>query len=228
MSSARARARTRGAAPRTARAAGAGRTSARTRRAQRRRRWYGLFVLLALAAVAVGVAASHPFSDAVKEITLPLRHEDIIRQQARDKNLDPALIAAMIYEESRFRDQTSPAGAKGLMQIVPDTARFIARRSGGTQFQLDDLATPQVNIAYGSWYIRYLLQHYGGEEEPAVAAYNAGLTNVDRWVAAAGGAEDFDADTDARFRETRNYVNGVLERRGEYAERYPRELGLDE
>ena len=69
--------------------------------------------------------------DAVREITLPLRHDDIIRQQASDKGLDPALIAAVIYEESRFRDQTSPAGARGLMQITPDTADFIARHSGG-------------------------------------------------------------------------------------------------
>ena len=62
------------------------------------------------------------------ELTLPLRHEDIIRQQARDKNLDPALVAAMIYRESKFRDQTSAAGAKGLMQILPDTAKFVARQ----------------------------------------------------------------------------------------------------
>ena len=72
--------------------------------------------------------------DAIKEFTLPLRHEDVIRQQARDKNLDPALIAAVIYRESKFRDQTSHAGAKGLMQILPETAHFIARTSGGTEF----------------------------------------------------------------------------------------------
>jgi len=70
----------------------------------------------------------------VRELTLPLRHEDIIRQQAREKGLDPALIAGVIYEESRFRDQTSHAGARGLMQITPATARFIARDSGGTAF----------------------------------------------------------------------------------------------
>ena len=95
----------------------------------------------------------------MQEVTLPLRHEDIIRQQARDKDLDPALIAGVIYAESRFRDQTSAAGAKGLMQMMPATADYIARKSGGTAFVQGDLATPQVNIAYGSWYLRYLLRN---------------------------------------------------------------------
>ena len=88
------------------------------------------------------VTGAGPLGEAVREITLPLRHEDIIRQQAADKNLDPALIAAVIYEESKFRDQTSHAGARGLMQITPETADFIARRSGGIRFEQGDLATP--------------------------------------------------------------------------------------
>ena len=114
------------------------------------------------------------FHHAVREITLPLRHEDIIRQQAHDKGLDPALIAAVIYAESHFRDgQTSAAGALGLMQITPATAHYIAHKSGGTQFVVDDLATPQVNIAYGAYYLRYLLSRYGGNETFALAAYNA-------------------------------------------------------
>src|SRR5439155_17724808 len=132
-----------------------------------------------------------PLEHAVKEITPPLRHEDIIRQQAHSKGLDPALIAAVIYEESKFRDRTSRAGARGLMQITPDTAQFIARNSGGTRFELRDLGTPQINIAYGSWYLRYLLDRYRGRTTLAVAAYNAGMRNVDRWVGDAGGPDRF-------------------------------------
>ena len=116
-------------------------------------------------------------------MTLPLRHEDIIRQQAADKDLDPAFIAGVIFAESHFRDRTSHAGAKGLMQLMPDTAEFIAQKSGGTAFELDDLATPQVNIAYGSWYLRYLLDRYDGSEPLALAAYNAGHGTVDGWLA---------------------------------------------
>jgi soluble lytic murein transglycosylase len=167
-----------------------------------------------------------PVDEAVRELTLPLRHDDIIRQQARAKDLDPSLIAAIIYEESHFRDQTSKAGARGLMQITPQTAAFVARISGGTRFVQDDLATPQINISYGAYYLRYLIRRYEGNETLAVAAYNAGHTNVDGWVAKAGGPDSFDAEDDIPFPETRDYVHEVFDRRGEYREHYAEELGL--
>lgn len=190
-----------------------------------------MIVALLIAAVLGAAAASMiagigPLGEAVREITLPLRHEDIIRQQAADKNIDPALIAAVIFEESKFRDQTSHAGARGLMQITPDTARFIARDSGGTAFTQADLATPQVNISYGAYYLRYLLRRYDGNVPLAVAAYNAGETNVNRWIEAAGGTESFSAEDDIPFPETRDYVNGVLEHRDQYEKHYGDELGL--
>jgi soluble lytic murein transglycosylase len=184
---------------------------------------------LAVALAAVGaavVAGTDPLEDAVREITLPLHHEDIIRQQASDKDLDAALIAAVIYEESRFRDQTSHAGARGLMQITPETAAFIAKRSGGVLFEQSDLATPQINIAYGAWYLRFLIDHYDGNETLAVAAYNAGLTNVDRWVERAGGTAQFDSARHIPFPETRAYVGNVEERRSDYRDHYGDELGL--
>ena len=164
-----------------------------------------------------------PFADkAVQEIALPLRHEDIIRQQAEAKDLDPSLIAGVIYVESRFRDQTSIAGAKGLMQILPSTADYIARKSGGTAFVQGDLATPQINIAYGSWYLRYLLEHYEGNELLALAAYNAGEGKVDEWYREASArGEDFEAESHIPFPETRDYVTRVLDVR----ERYKREYG---
>jgi soluble lytic murein transglycosylase len=159
-------------------------------------------------------------NDALLELTLPLRHEDIIRQQARAKDLDPALVAAVIYRESKFRDQTSDAGAKGYMQILPDTAKFIAKRSGGTQFELRDLANPQINIAYGCWYLRYLIQRYDGNQLAAIAAYNAGHEHVDEW---GGTALTLD---DIRFPETKDYVSDVFDKRGDYAKHYRSELGL--
>jgi soluble lytic murein transglycosylase len=206
----------------------AARFTRRPSRARVRRRRLAIVALAAvLGAVAAAMfAGTDPIEDAVREITLPLHHDDIIRQQAADKNVDADLIAAVIYEESRFRDQTSHAGARGLMQITPDTADFIARRSGGVLFEQSDLATPQVNIAYGTWYLRYLLDRYDGNETLAVAAYNAGQTNVDRWVRAAGGEEQFDSARHIPFPETRAYVENVGERRGQYRERYGGELGL--
>jgi soluble lytic murein transglycosylase len=185
--------------------------------------------LIALVLVVVGavVMFEPQLKQGIQELTLPLRHEDIIRQQAREKNLDPALIAAMIYQESKFQDRTSAAGAKGLMQILPGTAQFIARKSGGTAFELRDLGTPQINIAYGAWYLRYLIDRYGGNETLAVAAYNAGENNVDKWVKRAGGDHSFDPKTDIPFPETRGYVASVMHHRKLYRKKYRHELGLD-
>ncbi len=211
----------------TARAATTHRRPAarRSRRVRSRRRAVGL-VSVAVVLGAVALIASPLLQRGVQEVTLPLRHEDVIRQQAAAKHLDPSLIAGVIFAESKFRDQTSRTGAKGLMQIQPDTARFIAQRSGGTRFELRDLATPQVNIAYGSYYLRYLLDRYGENEVLAIAAYNGGETNVDRWIAESGRrGRSFTADQ-IPFAETRHYVDRVLRAREEYRRHYRRELGL--
>ena len=193
---------------------------------RRRRRIAALLAAVVVGGAAAAAAGIGPLGDAVREITLPLRHDDVIRQQAAEKGLDPALIAAVIYQESKFRDQTSSAGATGLMQILPDTARFIASKSGGTAFELRDLANPDINIRYGSWYLRYLLDQHDGNLVLAVAAYNAGEGNVDRWVRAAGGSDSFDPATDIPFPETRAYVADVLDRREQYRRHYADELGL--
>jgi soluble lytic murein transglycosylase len=158
-------------------------------------------------------------------VSLPLRDAGVIRREAAEKHLDPALIAGVIYAESKFEPRTSSAGAEGLMQILPATANYIARLSGGTRFTTSDLATPAINVAYGSWYLRYLLDHYGGDEMLAVAAYNAGLQNVDEWVARAhreGGSLRVEG---IPFPETREYVTRVLQAQREYRASYPRELG---
>ena len=203
----------------------------RTRRRPDRSRAFRRRALLlgfVAASAAVAMAILSPWADkAVQEISLPLRHDDIIRQQASDKNLDPSLIAGVIFVESRFRDQTSHAGAKGLMQIMPSTADYIARKSGGTEFVQGDLASPQINIAYGSWYLRYLLEHYHGNTVLALAAYNAGEGKVDQWwreVADRG--ERFRVADHIPFPETREYVGKVLDARRAYRREYARELGL--
>jgi soluble lytic murein transglycosylase len=174
-----------------------------------------------LGVAALGFIVLRPvLNDALLELTLPLRHEDVIRQQARAKDLDPALVAAVIYRESKFRDQTSDAGAKGYMQILPDTAKFIAKRSGGTEFELRDLANPQINISYGCWYLRYLIQRYDGNQLAAIAAYNAGHERVDAW-----GGRSLKLD-DIRFPETRDYAKDVFDKRDDYAKHYRSELGF--
>jgi soluble lytic murein transglycosylase len=205
------------------------RRSARTRRPSRAavlRRRLALGAGLALVIVAV-LSLVKPADHAVKEIKLPLRHDDIIRQQAADKHVDASLIAAVIYTESHFRDQTSHAGAKGLMQLMPSTADYIARKSGGTKFERADLATPQINISYGTWYLRYLLTKYHGNTILTLAAYNAGETVVDKWRRdASDRGERFTVSDHIPFPETRDYVGRVLSARNQYRSSYGRELGI--
>jgi soluble lytic murein transglycosylase len=187
---------------------------------RRRRRW----PILGVAAIAVGLVAgvlavSGVFDKAIQELTLPLKHEDIIRQQSREKAVDAALIAAVIYAESKFNDAESSAGARGLMQITPDAAKFIEKQSGGTTFKLDDLSDPEINIRYGTFLLRELLERYDGDTAAALAAYNAGPGNADKW----GGSGLSVADIP--FPETRAYVEEVLEKQREYRREYGNELG---
>ncbi|MGN6557415.1 MAG: lytic transglycosylase domain-containing protein [Solirubrobacterales bacterium] len=187
-------------------------------RARRRRAVFGGIAVLAGLGVAY-LIASGTFDHAIKELTLPLRHEDVIRQQSREKGVDAALIAAVIYSESKFSDAESAAGARGLMQITPEAAKYIEKRSGGTTFKLSDLSDPEINIRYGTFLLRELLDRYDGDEAAALAAYNAGPGNADKW----GGA-DLNVE-DIPFPETRAYVEEVLQKRDEYREKYAKELG---
>jgi peptidoglycan lytic transglycosylase len=141
----------------------------------------------------------------------PLRYEQIVRGHARHYQLDPALLAAVIYQESKFKaDARSTSGAIGLMQLLPATAQGIAVHTGGSRFTTADLYNPEINVRYGAWYLRHLLQKYG-DERTALAAYNAGQDNVDRWRADGGGI---------RFSETRAYVKRVEELKGIYRRAY--------
>ena len=199
--------------------------SAVIRRRRRRRRIGGLLGFAVLAGLLAAVIVPR-LPDAVRELALPLRHEDIIRQQAEAKGVDPSLVAAVIYTESKFRDQTSHAGARGLMQITPSTAKYIARLSGGTAFEQGDLATPQVNISYGVFYLRYLLRQYGNNKVLALAAYNGGEGNVNRWINEATLSEREFGIAQIPFTETREYVGRVLDAQADYRRKYRRELGL--
>jgi soluble lytic murein transglycosylase len=175
-------------------------------------------------AVVVGIVAGvllarGTIDRAIQELTLPLRHEDVIRQQAHEKDVDAALIAAVIYSESKFSDRTSSAGARGLMQITPAAANEIERLSGGTTFKLKDLSDPEINIRYGTYLLRELLDRYDGDVAAALAAYNAGPGNADEW-----GGSDLSVEG-IPFPETRAYVEEVLDKQRAYRDTYARELG---
>jgi len=196
----------------------------RRRRAARRRR--SLLAVVCAALVIVAAVIAIPLAQkAVNDLGLPLSYQNVIRRQAAAKRLDPALIAAVIYAETKFDPSTSSAGAEGLMQILPQTAAYLAHRSGATTFTIADLATPQVNIAYGSYYLRYLFDEYHGNELMALAAYNGGSGNVDGWVAAARAHHDPFTIGDIPFPETRAYVERVRQAREDYRRTYATQLG---
>jgi soluble lytic murein transglycosylase len=193
----------------------------------RRRRRGVLGLAAAIVAVVVFVLAMPLAQQAVNDLGLPLRYSSVIRQQAAQKKLDPALVAAVIYAETKFNPRTSSAGAEGLMQILPQTAEFLAHKSGATTFTTADLSTPQVNIAYGSYYLRYLLDEYHGTTWQAIAAYNGGEANVDRWIADARAHGRQLSIGEIPFPETRAYVQRVLSARSAYRHKYAGQLGYD-
>jgi soluble lytic murein transglycosylase len=185
-----------------------------------------LYTLLTIALIVVCAIVLVPLvRRAIQHFQLPLDYATIIRQQAAQKHLDPALIAAVIYAETRFRPRTSPTGAKGLMQIEPATAEFLAHRSGGYLFNVADLGTPLVNISYGSYYLRYLMTEYGGSKLLALAAYNGGETNVNNWLASARSEHHSFTIGDIPLKQTRAYVTEVLSKQRAYRSKYAHALG---
>jgi soluble lytic murein transglycosylase len=140
-----------------------------------------------------------------------------VRAHSANYDLNPALLAAVIEQESKFRaDAKSSAGAIGLMQLLPATAKGIAIHTGGSKFVVSDLYNPEINIRYGAWYLHHLMQKYD-DEETALAAYNAGQQNVDSWRAQGKGIQ---------FAETRAYIDKVERLKGIYRRAYKNELGL--
>jgi soluble lytic murein transglycosylase len=177
-----------------------------------------------LAVLAVGAVLAGSFAYVWKtepgwwvRIWYPLRYEAIVRGHARNYRLDPALLAAVIDQESKFRSTVkSRSGAIGLMQLLPGTAKGIAVHTGGTRFRVDDLYNPEINVRYGAWYLRHLIDKYG-DERTALAAYNAGQENVDEWRRRGEGIA---------FSETRHYVKRVEHLKTLYRRGYGTELGM--
>ena len=147
----------------------------------------------------------------------PLHYATIVRVHADENHIDPALLAAVIETESKFNPAAvSNAGAVGLMQLTPSTAQGIAEATGGSRFRTSDLKDPDINVRYGAWYLRHLLDRYAQDERLALAAYNAGEDNVDRWEREHVGIQ---------FDETRDYVDKVERLQKIYRRAYASPLG---
>lgn len=183
-------------------------------RARRRR---GILALLALVAILAALPFALRVPDAVMRAMYPLRYEATIRQASEENDLEPAFVAGVIYTESRFRpDVESHKEAYGLMQLLPQSAHFIQRKSGIQGHYRD----PKVNVRLGTWFLGYLEDRYKGDKRLMLAAYNSGEGTVDAWVS----DEGFDIAKDIPYKETRNYVDSALEARQTYQELYGKNL----
>jgi peptidoglycan lytic transglycosylase len=176
------------------------------------------FLVLLAAALGVAVLVVHRTQPAwYLRLRYPLHYAAYVRVHARENHLSPALLAAVIDQESKFdTNAESSSGALGLMQLTPATAKGIAIRTGGSAFHTNDLYNPEINIRYGAWYLRNLFRKYGNERL-VLAAYNAGQGNVDRWRR---------AGEPIQFAETRAYVDRVEHLKQVYLKAWHSKLGL--
>lgn len=184
----------------------------------------GLF--LAFSAILLVLSFTTDMLDSVKYSIMgrfyKQEYSEYVTEYADKYDVDEALVYAVIRTESGFReDVKSSAGAVGLMQIMPDTFKWLQEKeSGSVKYGADKLTDPEINIRYGTYYLSYLLSHYNGNEELAIAAYNAGMTNVDKWLKDERYSEDGDSLKKIPYKETAKYVKRVTKTKGVYETLY--------
>lgn len=152
----------------------------------------------------------------------PLKYEELIVSTAREFDLEPWHIAAVVRCESSFRERaTSNVGARGLMQIMPDTGKWLAGKFGEEDtYTDDDLYDPAINLKYGAWYLKWLMDRYHGDRTLATAAYHAGQGTVDKWLANPEVSADGQTLSRIPYDSTGTYVRRVTTACEKYQELY--------
>lgn len=186
--------------------------------------WTWLKVLIvSLLFVTIGVYAIFTSEWFQKKYMYPFLYQEAVYTYALERDIDPFLIAGVIRTESKFiTEARSPKGALGLMQIMPETGRWIAEQLGEKEYKIADLSDPDTNIRFGSWYLASLKKEFYGNEVLILAAYNGGRGNVKQWIERYGWAKDFDDIKQIPFTETREYVEKVIHSKKKYIELYGR------
>ena len=191
--------------------------------ARRRSRRISIAVC-ALCLMLIGIIGAYYLTDYLdwaKINNYPLKYEDLIDRYSQEYQLDPGLVCAVIYAESGFDPKAvSVDGARGVMQIMPDTGDWIAGKLDMDDYDADMLFEPEVNIRFGCWMLNYLYGRFSGDAKKALAAYNAGQGNVDKWMKDPSCSKDGLTLDHIPFRETRNYVKKVMAAHDIYMERY--------
>lgn len=159
--------------------------------------------------------------DFQRKFLYPYPYKNAVTFYAERYGLDESLVAGVILTESKFKPEAvSPRGAIGLMQIMPETANWIAYQIEDDTFSIEKLNEAQLNIKYGTWYLASLYEEFQGNEVLSLAAYNAGRGNVHEWMETYGWDKDFLDYTKIPFPETREYVKRVLKNQKEYQRLY--------
>lgn len=187
--------------------------------------WAVLVVIFAGGAVFLSAFFHEDTKEKVQKSVYPLEYTDLVEKAAADYDLDPNLIYAVIHTESGFNPNAeSGAGARGLMQVMPDTFEWLSGiRGEGDRYTADDLYTPSVCIDYGCYLLRYNLDLFSQDEVSAVAAYNAGFGKVEEWLSDSTLSSDgkkLDQPENIPIDETRDYVSKVENAKRMYTELY--------
>ena len=192
----------------------------------RRRRFSFKKFFLLIAIICAGVYAFVNFPDTQKKVLYPFPYRAEIEKYSRNYNVDKFLAVSVMKVESNFHDDArSGSGAVGLMQLMPETAGWIAYCLNEETPSISEMHDSEKNIKYGIWYLAELQDEFFGNDILALAAYNAGRGNVQHWIQENGWKKDF-SDIDAiPYDETRNYVKRVLQCREKYSELYGAGIG---
>ncbi|MEL7634785.1 MULTISPECIES: lytic transglycosylase domain-containing protein [Sporomusa] len=186
------------------------------------RTWFKVLLIGLLLTVA-GIYTAYTGDWFQKKILYPFLYQEAIYTYALEQDIDPFLVAGVIKTESKFiTEACSPKGALGLMQIMPDTGRWIAEQLNHEKFMIADLTDPDINIRFGTWYLASLKKEFHDNEVLYLAAYNGGRGNVKQWMQRYGWSEDFADIKQIPFKETREYVEKVMHNKKRYQELYGR------
>ena len=149
--------------------------------------------------------------DIIMERIYPKKYEEYVEKYSKENNLDPLLVYAIIKAESNFNEKAiSSTKAKGLMQLMDETAREIAEKNGYTLQSSEDIFNPETNIRIGTKSFSQLLEKYNGNEKLAMCAYNAGMGNVDNWIEEGIIKEDGSDIENIPYKDTNAYVRKIL------------------